>query len=225
MMKLNLLSLANTGRVLLLGVLLAIFTAPAVRAVELVGKPVPVGSASAQLVEEEASALEAESSPVEAASSLQAMPAAAANQEAAHPFAERRFPPLNEDTLIPLLAISMGIGGPVILIIFLVAMHYRAKDRRAKHINANIERLLAAGRDIPIELLRGDEVNEEAELLKGDINLHKGIKNLCIGLGLFVSLAMMFGIEFGGIGFIVMSVGLSQLCLWKLSVSKKPDAS
>lgn len=221
-MNLNLLSLANIGRALLVGVLLAISAAPAVRAVELVGKPVPLGNA--QLIEE-APAAESDSSSVAAEPSLPAAPAVAASQEAAHPFAERGFPPLNEDTLIPLLAISMGIGGPVILIIFLVAMHYRAKDRRAQHINANIERLLAAGRDIPIELLRGDEANEEAELLKGDINLHKGIKNLCIGLGLVVSLAMMFGIEFGGIGFIVMSVGLSQLCLWKLSVSKKPDAS
>ncbi len=123
------------------------------------------------------------------------------------------------DILVPITAIVFSIGGAILLIMFLAKLHYRDKERRAQNINANIDRLLAAGRDIPVELLRGDESSssDESSILRDNINLHKGLKNVCLGAGLFVFLSILVDIEIGAVGFILMGLGASQLLLWKLS--------
>lgn len=126
------------------------------------------------------------------------------------------------EILIPITAISFSIGGAILLIIVLARLHYRDKERRAENINANIDRLLASGRDIPIELLRGDEFypNGESSILRHNINLHKGLKNVCLGVGLFAFLSILCGIEISAVGFILMGLGSSQLLVWKLSGTK-----
>ena len=221
MMALNMFSLVGMRQVALIMALLSYMSFTPVIAVELVGKPVPISSnnESSQAVVDE---------PIEDAEiAKQAEPASSAiiNNQPEHPFGiDKHFDSDDTDsTLVQLVAIFFCVGGPVILVIMLVMMHYRAKERREKNINDNIERLLAAGRDIPIELLRGDEpsANNELSVVRDDINLHKGIKNVCLGVGLFVCLTIMFSIEFGAIGFIVLSVGASQLWVWKLSGSKR----
>lgn len=132
---------------------------------------------------------------------------------------------VNPDVVIPVVAISVLFGGPVVLIIVLAVLYYRAKDRRQKNINANIDKLLAAGRDIPLELL----LNDEAPLIKlpsqtggtayarDNTILYKGIKNIGLGVGLLIFLTIFMGIKIGSVGFILIGLGISKLVIWKLS--------
>lgn len=199
-----------------------------VSAVELVGKPVPLSSSDANnssVVAEPDEEHEAEwSEDSSAPAALMPAQVDMAQPQVAQPFGVNKYMAADgDDRVVQLFAIVFAIGGPLLLIIALVAMHYRAKERREKNINANIERLLAAGRDIPIELLRGDEpyVGAESALDRDERQLQKGIKNVCLGVGLFICLTIIFGIEFGAIGFILLSIGASQLWIWKLSASRK----
>ena len=98
-------------------------------------------------------------------------------------------------------------GGPVILVIFLVLMHYRAKARRERLQSENIAQLLAAGKDVPLELLRGDEASSAV----AEDNLRKGVKNIGIGTGLLIFLTLFLGIGIGSVGFIIIGLGISQL--------------
>lgn len=118
--------------------------------------------------------------------------------------------------LIPLFAIFFIFGGPVILVIFLVLMHYRAKARRERLQSENIAQLLAAGKDVPLELLRGDEASSAV----AEDNLRKGVKNIGIGTGLLIFLTLFLGIGIGSVGFIIIGLGISQLVVWKLADSK-----
>lgn len=115
--------------------------------------------------------------------------------------------------LIPLFGIVFLFGGPIFLIIMLATMHYRSKSHRQQAINNNIDKLLASGRDIPVELLRGDE----PYVMEGDRNLARGLRNLGLGLGLLVFLTILCGIEIGAIGFILIGLGVSRILIWKLS--------
>jgi len=219
-------SFCDLHRVTLLLVLLSSLAYSQAFAVELIGKPTTLSSsstASAQVSSDEGEPEGVDNNEQDSDLAVSSSGLSPQSITPAQPFnADMHFSPFSENTLIPLVAISFGIGGPILLIIVLVGMHYRAKERRTQNINANIERLLAAGRDIPLELLRGDEpfVGDEASLARDDINLHKGIKNICLGIGLLIALTLMFGVGFGGIGFIVLSIGISQLWLWKLSGKK-----
>lgn len=184
-------------------------------AVELVGTPVPMNSSS------QAAITHTEIGDPQPLAPLASLPTNSENFGALNKQIESGM----DATVIKLIVIFC-VGGPVLLIIMLVAMHYRAKDRHAKNINANIERLLAAGRDIPIELLRGDDAitGADMEQQRRDANLHKGISNICIGVGIFICLTIIFSIEFGAIGFILVSIGVSRLWIWRLS-NRKVDAA
>ena len=228
-MTLNRFSLAGMRQLAVMSALLgSMLLTPAV-AVELVGKPVPIDSSSASITSLSSDVVE---SPDIAATQLNTDSQNSTDSSSVKNKHNERSSGVDlkkqfySEALIPVVAIFLGIGGPIVLIIALVAMHYRNKDRREKNNNANIERLLAAGRDIPIELLRGDEpyISDDSPLIRDDINLRKGIKNVCLGLGIFVCFTIMFGIEPGAIGFIVLSIGISQLWLWKLSGNKKDNS-
>jgi hypothetical protein len=137
---------------------------------------------------------------------------------------------LNPETIIPIVAMLLLFGGPVLLVIVLAILHYRAKMRRQQNINMNIDKLLAAGRDIPVELLMGDEVASKAPLIRSgvvsysrdDNTLQKGVRNIGLGTGWLLFLTIMFGINIGSFGFIFIGLGISQLVIWKLS---SPNAS
>lgn len=118
--------------------------------------------------------------------------------------------------LIPILAISLIFGGPVVLVIVLAILHYRAKARRERMQSDNIARLIEAGRDIPAELLRGDEPVG----VNGQDNLRKGVKNIGVGTGLLIFLTLLIDIGIGAVGFIFIGLGVSQLVVWKLADRK-----
>ena len=125
---------------------------------------------------------------------------------------------VNENTanlalLIPILLILFFVGGPIILMIMLLMFLFGSKRRRQRDINMNIDKLLANGRDIPIELLRGDEPKSADD----SGNQAKGIRNICLGAGWLVFLTIAFGIKIGAIGFIWIGLGISQVLIWYLN--------
>lgn len=132
---------------------------------------------------------------------------------------------LNPETIIPIVAMLLLFGGPVLLLIILAILHYRAKARRQQNINMNIDKLLAAGRDIPVEMLLGEEVALKAPVRAGMVagysndnyTMQKGVRNIGLGTGWLLFLTIMFGIKIGAFGFIFIGLGISQLVIWKLS--------
>lgn len=132
------------------------------------------------------------------------------------------------DVVVPVVAMVLLFGGPILLLIVLSILHYRAKARRQQNINMNIDKLLAEGRDIPLEMLLG----EEAAVMKpamparpgivlatprDDATMQKGVRNIGLGTGWLIFLTIMFDIEIGSFGFIFIGLGISQLVIWKLS--------
>lgn len=118
--------------------------------------------------------------------------------------------------LVPIVAIIFSVGGPIFLIGFLIAKRYQNKQLRQQSLNNNIDKLLAAGRDIPVELLRGDEPQSSG----ASGNRDKGIRNIFIGAGLLAFLTILAGISIGAIGFIWIALGLSQVIIWSLNEPK-----
>ena len=115
--------------------------------------------------------------------------------------------------LIPILGILFLFGGPILLLALILVFFLGAKRRRQQDINMNIDKLLAAGRDIPIELLRGDEPKGPEE----SGSLAKGVRNICLGAGWLVFLTIAFKVEIGAIGFIWIGLGISQVLVWYLN--------
>lgn len=131
-------------------------------------------------------------------------------------------PPLGQvltDVLVPVLAICLIFGGPILLVIVLATMRYRARARREKIHAENIARLIEAGRDVPLEMLQGSVGG------KVEDNLRNGIKNVGVGTGLLIFLTLFLGIKIGAVGFIILGYGLSQLAVWKFVDSKAAPQS
>lgn len=129
------------------------------------------------------------------------------------PSTERTF---NMALLIPILGIVFIFGGPIVLLCYFIARHYKAKAERQQAINANIDKLLAAGRDIPVELLRGDEPLAGQD--SGD--LASGMRTLFIGIGLLIFLTALIGFNIGAVGFILIAIGCSKILVWYLTKPK-----
>ncbi len=122
----------------------------------------------------------------------------------------------NVALLIPILAVIFIFGGPIFLVCFLMLHHYRDKARRRQDINSNIDKLLANGRDIPVELLRGDEPKAASD--NGDLS--RGLRNLFLGIGLMIFLTALVGFDIGAVGFILIALGLSHILIWYLNKPK-----
>lgn len=122
--------------------------------------------------------------------------------------------------LIPVLAVSFIFGGPILVLLVLIVLYYRAKTRRERLQSEIVTRLLEADREVPLALLRGDE-----QEVGGNLNLRKGMVNLGLGIGLLLCLTLLFSFSIGSIGFIFIGLGLAQLAAWQL-VDKKaqPEA-
>lgn len=119
----------------------------------------------------------------------------------------------NVDALIPLVAIAFVFGGPVFLIIALARMHYADRLRKQININNNIDKLLSNGRDIPAELILESDSRDYASLSY----MSRGMRNVGLGLGLFLFLTILCGIKIGAIGFLFLGYGMSQLVVWYLA--------
>lgn len=128
------------------------------------------------------------------------------------------------EALIVIFSVSAGViflCSPLILMGFYLWLRHKGRVRRQQELNNNIDKLLAAGRDIPVELLRGDEPKGPDD----SGNLAKGVRNLCLGTGWFVFLTIAFGIKIGAIGFIWVALGTSQVVVWLLNKPKAATSS
>lgn len=125
----------------------------------------------------------------------------------------------NGKGLIPIIAIVMGIGLPMFIVF--IAFYFRYKNKKAQY--RLVEQALAAGQPIPESIFKQN--------LDSDIRV-KGIKNIFLGLGLFIFLWALTG-EFGlgCIGLLIMFTGLGQLVIhytqessFKGSTTNRPTA-
>jgi predicted PurR-regulated permease PerM len=125
----------------------------------------------------------------------------------------------NGKGLIPIIAIVMGIGLPMFIVF--IAFYFRYKNKKAQY--RLVEQALAAGQPIPESIFKQN--------LDSDIRV-KGIKNIFLGLGLFIFLWALTG-EFGlgCIGLLIMFTGLGQLVIhytqessFKGSTANRPTA-
>jgi Domain of unknown function (DUF6249) len=122
-----------------------------------------------------------------------------------------------DNALIPLSAIFLIFGGPVILIITLAGFHYRTQQRLALYRRDTIAALIDAGKDVPESLLFFDDLGGKQTLEK---TLHRGLKNIGLGLGLIVFLCAMYSLQAGTFGLIFIGLGLAQVLSWKLTQQK-----
>ena len=106
------------------------------------------------------------------------------------------------ETLVALTAIIFTLGLPALLIF--IIFYFRYKNRKAKYRLA--EQALAAGQQLPPEFFK------EAE--NKDLR-SRGIKNIFLGLGLFIFLWALTG-EFGlgCIGLLILFTGFGQVIIY-----------
>lgn len=115
--------------------------------------------------------------------------------------------------LFAVIALIIVLCSPLILMGVYLALRHKSKVRHQQALNNNIDKLLAAGRDIPVELLRGDEPKSDEPVGSRD----KGIRNIFLGTGWLVFLTIMVGFDVGSAGFIWIALGASQVVIWYLN--------
>lgn len=116
------------------------------------------------------------------------------------------------ETIISITAIIFIFGLPL-LIVFL-AFFFNYKNRKAKYRLA--EQALASGQPLPADLFK--------DMGKADDIRAKGIKNVFMGIGLFIflwAIADSFGL--GCIGLLVMFTGFGQLVIHYTQESNQKD--
>ena len=90
------------------------------------------------------------------------------------------------------------------LILIIVVLYFIYKGRRAKY--DAYKSMAESGQKIPDEELR-----KMSEPLTDRTMFNKGVKNVCLGIGLAVLLGIIFG-DFGiGIGVLVVCIGIGEL--------------
>jgi hypothetical protein len=120
--------------------------------------------------------------------------------------------------MFAVIALIIVLCSPLILLGVYLVLRHKAKARHQQALNTNIDKLLAAGRDIPVELLRGDEPKSDEHVGSRD----KGIRNIFLGTGWLVFLTIMVGFDIGSAGFIWIALGASQVVIWYLN---RPNVS
>lgn len=120
--------------------------------------------------------------------------------------------------LVPIVALLLIFGGPVLLMIVLATLHYRSRNRRAGLHHETMARLIESGQPIPDEVLRVTLTD----------SLHRGVRgfrNLGLGLGLFAFLTLAASVKVGALGLLFMGIGVAQLLIWKFIDSRPSDSA
>lgn len=113
--------------------------------------------------------------------------------------------------IVPIVAIAFVFGLPALLIF--IIFYFRYKNRKAKYRLA--EQALASGQQLPPEFFESVE--------KQDLR-SRGIKNIFLGIGLFIflwALTTEFGL--GCIGLLVMFTGFGQVVTYFTRSENRPD--
>ena len=110
------------------------------------------------------------------------------------------------DEIIPIVAISVGCGVPLFIVI--AFLWFRYKNKQAKYRLA--AQAIASGQEIPKDLFKdGYSSNSQNNEV-----LSKGIKNTCLGIGLGVFLWMLTEEEgIAAIGFLIFCMGIGQVVI------------
>lgn len=114
------------------------------------------------------------------------------------------------DTLISIVAIVFVFVMPIGIVLVIFA--YKHKNRKAKY--ELVTKALEVGKDIPEGLFKEVDNNLMA----------KGIKNICLGIGLGVFLWTVtdeFGL--GCIGLMLMLIGIGQVIIYKTQPNRKDE--
>lgn len=106
------------------------------------------------------------------------------------------------ETLVALTAIIFTLGLPALLIF--IIFYFRYKNRKAKYRLA--EQALAAGQQLPPEFFKEGE---------GKDLRSRGIRNIFLGIGLFIFLWAITGVfGLGCIGLLIMFTGFGQVTIY-----------
>lgn len=120
--------------------------------------------------------------------------------------------------MIPILAVLLIFGGPLLLVILLAVMHFRSRNRQAELQHASIARVVESGQPVPEDILR--------QSLQTSVHQGvRGLRNIGLGLGLLAFLWVVFGPRAGAIGFLFIGIGLSQVAVWKFVDSRPSGAN
>lgn len=104
--------------------------------------------------------------------------------------------------------VALTFGFPVVIVF--IAFYFQYRNRKARYRLA--EKALEAGQPIPQEFMN----------MKGENDtLSKGIKNIFLGLGLFIFLWAMTDFSIGTIGLLIMFTGFAQVIIHYVNNGKK----
>jgi hypothetical protein len=115
------------------------------------------------------------------------------------------------EQLAPIVALLVIFGGPV----FIVAIVSRNNRRKREMVHQTIDRIIAQGKDVPVELL--DALDKGSN---GKSGLARGTVNVALGLGLGGMFLANVGMGAASIGLIPLAIGLAQLLVWKLEAPR-----
>lgn len=116
------------------------------------------------------------------------------------------------ETIISITAIIFVFGLPLLIVFTVFFFNY--KSRKAKYRLA--EQALASGQQLPPDFFKNVEKNEDIRT--------KGIKNIFIGIGLFIFLWAITGsFGMGCIGLLIMFTGFGQLVIYYTQDSNKKN--
>lgn len=117
------------------------------------------------------------------------------------------------EQLVPIVALLVIFGGPVLI----VAIVSRNNRRKREMVHQTIDRMIAQGKDVPVELL--DALDKGGN---GKSGLARGTVNVALGLGIGGMFLANAGVGAASIGLIPLAIGLAQLLVWKLE-SPRPN--
>lgn len=111
-------------------------------------------------------------------------------------------PPLNGELMKAIIIVAIVFTLPVILIF--IIFYFRYQNRKARYRLA--EQALEKGQPLPNEFQPQPETQYQ---------LNKGIKNIFLGVGLFIFLwAITTEFSLGCIGLLIMSTGIGQVVIY-----------
>ena len=129
------------------------------------------------------------------------------NSGALHAMMEKFMPPLDS-----MMKVSLIIGIVILLLPILIValiLYFSYRNRKMKY--ENYARMAEAGQTIPQEVLtQGETANSDRKLFD------KGIKDVCLGIGLMILLGIILGDLGIGIGALMICIGGGELLTYYL---------
>ncbi len=112
---------------------------------------------------------------------------------------------------VAIIAILCVFLAPALVILFYLYFRYKNRQHRYRLM----EQALASGQPLPAEMLQQAKGAKQVEV---DGNLAKGVKNACLGVGLFIFLWALTD-EFGlaCVGLLIMFIGFGQIIIHYLT--------